>query len=246
MVIRRFLQRRRASTAVALFAAGACLLGGCATTSVNAEWTDPQFAGRSLRGQLVLVLCDANDTAVRRICEDRLAASLTASGVTPVRGDGDLTLGPPPANDRTIAAARKANAKAIFGARVGPKMRRMINPGPSVSFGLGGFSGSRGGVSGGGVGVENAGPRGECRHRLRGRSHTHRCRDSSADVGGQGLLARVGERQRADERARAGGRRGCRAGRLLLSDARTPDQPAALAACRQPGERALHRLDAAR
>ena len=127
-------------------------MAGCASTRVNAEWTDPQFAGRSLRGQLVLVLCDANDTAVRRICEDQLAARVTGAGATPVRGGGDLTVGPPPANDRTIAAARKANAKAILGARVGPDAT-VINPGPSVSFGLGGFSGSRGGVSGGGVGV---------------------------------------------------------------------------------------------
>jgi hypothetical protein len=148
----RELPRGRALAAAGLLVAGLCVVAGCASTRVNAEWTDPQFAGRSLRGQLVLVLCDANDTAVQRICEDRLAASLTASGVTPVRGGGDLTLGPPPANDRTIAAARKANAKAILGARVAPDAT-VINPGPSVSFGLGGFSGSRGGVSGGGVGV---------------------------------------------------------------------------------------------
>ena len=148
----RKLPRGRALAAAGLLLTSACIAAGCASTRVNAEWTDPQFAGRSLRGQLVLVLCDANDTAVRRICEDQLAARVTGSGATPVRAGGDLTLGPPPANDRTIAAARKANAKAILGARVGPDAT-VINPGPSVSFGLGGFSGSRGGVSGGGVGV---------------------------------------------------------------------------------------------
>jgi len=151
VMIRRFLQRG-GRAAVALLAAGACFLGGCATTQVNAEWTDPQFAGRSLRGQLVLVVCDANDTAVRRICQDQLAARVTGSGATPINAPADLTVGPPPANDMTIAAARKAGAKAILGARVGPDAT-IVNPGPSVSFGLGGFGGSRGGVSGGGVGV---------------------------------------------------------------------------------------------
>jgi len=151
VVIRRFLQRG-GRAGVALLAAGACLLGGCATTSVNAEWTDPQFAGRSLRGKLVLVVCDANDTAVRRICQDQLAARVTGAGATPINASADLTVGPPPANDQTIAAARKAGAKAILGARVGPDAT-VVSPGPSVSFGLGGFGGSRGGVSGGGVGV---------------------------------------------------------------------------------------------
>lgn len=151
MRYRKFLHGR-ALAAAGFLVASACLAAGCASTRLNAEWTDPQFAGRSLRGKLVLVVCDANDTAVKRICQDQLAARITGLGATPVNGSPDLTVGPPPANDRTIAAARKSNAKAILGARVGPDAT-IVNPGPSVSFGLGGFSGSRGGVSGGGVGV---------------------------------------------------------------------------------------------
>ena len=142
----------RGLAAAALLGAAAAIAAGCASTRMNAEWTDPQFAGRSLRGARVLVVCDANDTAVRRICQDQLAAQLKAAGATPVSGQADLTVGPPPANDKTIAAARKAGAKAILGATVGPDAT-VVNPGPSISFGLGGFSGSRGGVSGGGVGV---------------------------------------------------------------------------------------------
>jgi hypothetical protein len=142
----------RGLAAAVLFGGAAAMAAGCASTRVNAEWTDPQFAGRSLRGARVLVVCDANDTAVRRICQDQLAAQVKAAGATPVSGAPDLTVGPPPANDKTIAAARKAGAKAILGAQVGPDAT-VVNPGPSVSFGLGGFSGSRGGVSGGGVGV---------------------------------------------------------------------------------------------
>jgi hypothetical protein len=125
-----------------LLGAGGCLIAGCATTTVNAEWTDPQFAGRSLRGERVLVVCDANDTAVRRICQDQLAAQVAASGATPVTGPetADLTAGPPPANDKTLAAARSSGAKAILAATVGPDA--------TVVRG-----GSGGGVSGGGVGI---------------------------------------------------------------------------------------------
>ena len=151
MVTRQLLQRGGVAAA-ALFAA--CFLVGCATTTVNAEWTDPQFARRSLRGERVLVLCDASDTTVRRVCQDRLAAQVSAAGATPVAGadTAGLTAGPPPANDKTLAAARRAGAKAILAATVAPDAT-VVSGGSSVSFGFGGWGGSGGGVSGGGVGV---------------------------------------------------------------------------------------------
>jgi len=142
-----------ALAAAALLAATAVVLAGCASTKVVAEWADPQFAGRSLKGEKVLVVCDANETVVRRICQDQLAAHLTASGAVPVIGPADLTVGPPPANDRTLAAARSAGAKAILGSTIAPDAT-VVNPGPSVGFSLGGFGfGGGGGGVGAGVGV---------------------------------------------------------------------------------------------
>ncbi len=154
MVVNRQLMQRGGRATAALLGASACFLGGCATTSVNAEWTDPQFAGRSLRGERVLVVCDANDTAVRRICQDQLAAQVAQSGATPVSGPetAGLTAGPPPANDKTLAAARRAGAKAILAATVAPDAT-VVSGGSSISFGIGGWGGSGGGVSGGGVGI---------------------------------------------------------------------------------------------
>jgi hypothetical protein len=148
----RELLQRGGVVAAALVAA--CILGGCATTTVNAEWTDPQFASRSLRGERVLVVCDASDTVVQRVCQDRLAAQVSAAGATPVAGaeTAGLTAGPPPANDKTLAAARRAGAKAILAATVAPDAT-VVSGGSSVSFGFGGWGGSGGGVSGGGVGV---------------------------------------------------------------------------------------------
>jgi len=146
----------RALVAVALLGAGASLSSGCATTQVSAEWTDSQFAGRSLRGERVLVLCDAESTAVRRTCQDRLAAEVATSGAIPIAGPEtfDLTAGPPPANDRSLAAAKRLGAKAILAATVSPDAT-IVRPGSSVSIGIGGWGWGGGGrsVSGGGVGV---------------------------------------------------------------------------------------------
>lgn len=140
-----------------LGAGGALLIAGCATTQVAVQWSDPEFAGRSLRGERVLVVCDAEDVAIRRVCQDQVAGQVRASGATPVISpDAGLTAGPPPTNDKTLAAARAAGAKAIFGSTIGPDVT-VVSPGPSIGIGVGGFGGSggyRGGtVTGGSVGI---------------------------------------------------------------------------------------------
>jgi len=136
---------------------GPALLAGCATTQVNVQWTEPEFKGRSLRGEKVLVVCDAPDVATQRVCQEQVAARIAAAGATPVISqNAGLTAGPPPTNDATLVAARGAGAKAIFGVTVGADVT-VVNPGPSVGIGIGGFGGSggyRGGtVSGGSVGI---------------------------------------------------------------------------------------------
>jgi hypothetical protein len=132
--------------AAALFAASALLVAGCASTRLEAQWSDPQFQGRSLRGAKVLVVCDANEPVVRRICQDKLAGQVAASGATPVVGPENVAAGP---TDRTLAAARGAGATAVFGSTIGPEAV-IAGAGPTFGFGIGGVSG--GGV-GGGVGI---------------------------------------------------------------------------------------------
>jgi hypothetical protein len=153
MVFERIFGTCGLATAL-LIGSGFGLMAGCATTQVNVQWSDPEFAGRSLRGEKVLVVCDAPDPAIRGVCQDEVAAQVRASGATPVISpDAGLTVGPPPANDKTLAAARAAGAKAILGSTIGPDVT-VVNPGPSVGFGLGGFGGSGGGsVMGGSVGI---------------------------------------------------------------------------------------------
>lgn len=156
MVLPRIFGARGLAAAL-LIGSGAGMVAGCATTQVNVQWSDPEFAGRSLRGEKVLVVCDAPDVAISRVCQDQVAAQVLASGATPVISpDPGLTVGPPPGNDRTLAAARAAGAKAILGSTIGPDVT-VVSPGSSIGIGVGGASGSGGfgggSVRGGSVGI---------------------------------------------------------------------------------------------
>lgn len=141
----------RASTPFLLLAAGALWLAGCAaTTEVGAVWVDPQFKGRSFAGQRVWVACDAGEQqTLRRLCEDRLADEVTATGGTAVRApDGGTAL---PDMAAQLAAARSANAVAVLRGTVG-QAAQAYNSGPQFSIGIGGFGGGSSSV-GGGVGI---------------------------------------------------------------------------------------------
>jgi hypothetical protein len=153
MVLQRIFGARRLAAAL-LIGSGAGMMAGCATTQVTVQWSDPEFAGRSLRGEKVLVVCDAPDFAIRGVCQDQVAAQVQASGATPVISpDAGLSVGPPPANDKTLAAARAAGAKAILGSTIGPDVT-VVSPSSSIGVGVGGYGGSGGGtVLGGNVGI---------------------------------------------------------------------------------------------
>jgi hypothetical protein len=143
MVLARIFGARGLAAAL-LIGSGVGMMAGCATTQVNVQWSDPEFAGRSLRGEKVLVVCDAPDVAIRGVCQDQVAAQVRASGATPVISpDAGLTVGPPPANDKTLAAARAAGAKAILGSTIGPDVT-VVSPGASIGIGVGGYSSSGG------------------------------------------------------------------------------------------------------
>ena len=131
-------------------AALASLLVGCASTQLDAQWSDPSLGPTFLRGARVLVACDAYELVVRQICQDQLAAEVTARGATPVF----LAPGFPVATDRAIdpqllPAAREAGAKAMMVMTVAVAVNEVSSP---FTIGIGGFGfGGSGGV---GVGVQ--------------------------------------------------------------------------------------------
>ena len=57
----------------------AAVIAGCATTEMTAQWKDPAY-GSTLTGSRVLVLCQARDDTLRRVCEDQWATRLAAHG----------------------------------------------------------------------------------------------------------------------------------------------------------------------
>lgn len=130
----------------------ALLLTACASTSLDAQWADPQLTGGNpLRGARVLVVCEAQDQVLRRVCSDQVSAQVLAAGAVPVQapdlGDGAAPSapgGPAP----YLAAARAAHAKAVLVTAVAPNST-VAKPGFTLGVGLGGF----GGNVGGGVGV---------------------------------------------------------------------------------------------
>ena len=135
------------------FAAVAAALAGCASTRLDAQWADPQLSPNSLRGARVMVVCEAYDLAVKRICQDQMAAEVVARGGTAVQGPDEGSGAPvrPLNNDQYLGAARSAGAKAVLTHSV--TAADVAYSGSGMSIGIGGFGvgGSR--SSGGGVGV---------------------------------------------------------------------------------------------
>lgn len=131
-------------------AAGLLLFAGCASTSLDVQWADAKLPPNLLRSARVMVVCEAQDVAIQRLCQDRFAAGLAARGAVPVMPPEGL--GVPIAQSvidpQVLQAARDAGASAVFGVTVGVSAQA-VGPGMSISIGGFGF----GGNSGGGIGV---------------------------------------------------------------------------------------------
>lgn len=126
-------------------------LSGCAGPQLDAQWRNVELPVNYLRGATVLVSCEASDTVVKQVCEDRVVADLQARGVLPILPAPGIVAArrPDGATDvKYLSAARDRGAKAIFGVTMGPGTRS-VSPGVSLGLGLGGF----GRNIGGGVGV---------------------------------------------------------------------------------------------
>jgi hypothetical protein len=146
--------RRLAATALLAPA----LLAGCASTQLDAQWSDPQLAaGHYLRGARVLVACDTFELVLRQICQDQLAAEVSSRGGNPVFPPASVAI----AADRSVdaqllPAAREAGAKAVM---VMTLAAAATDVSPGVSIGFGGFGFGRHSGVGVGLGVPIGGGR---------------------------------------------------------------------------------------
>ena len=149
---------RRPGVALAIVAAAAASLAGCATgPQLEAQWSDPSVGQSFLRGARVLVACDAYEVVVRQICQDKLAGEVVARGATPVF----LAPGYPVATDRAIdgqllPAAREAGAKAMMVMTVAVAVQDVSQP---IQIGIGGFGFGSSGSAGVGVSAPVGGGR---------------------------------------------------------------------------------------
>jgi hypothetical protein len=127
-------------------ALGACVLAACATTKMDAQWSNPEFKGVSLKDQTVMVACQARDFTTQAVCEDQIATQMAARGAKPLKFSL-MSQGAPPANDALEAAAKRANARAVYRSSLTTFMPA-VSPGPTIGIGVGG-GGYRGGAAGG-------------------------------------------------------------------------------------------------
>jgi hypothetical protein len=139
------MQRSRLAYATLTLAAAA-LLAACATTRMEAQWSNPEFSGARLRDQTVLVACQARDFPVQAVCEDQVAGQLGTRGVKPVKFAAS-NAGVAPTNEAIEAAAKKAGARAVFRTTLSTSIPT-VSPGPTIGIGVGG-GGYRGGAAGG-------------------------------------------------------------------------------------------------
>lgn len=142
-------QRLRAVSFIAPFAAFG-LLAGCASTALDAQWADAQLPPKLLRGARVMVVCEAQDVVVQRLCQDQVSAGLAQRGSRPVAVPENINVPIAQAaiDPQVLRAARDAGATAVFSVVVGVSAQTVS---PGVSIGIGGFG--FGGSSGVGIGV---------------------------------------------------------------------------------------------
>jgi len=139
-----------AGLAVAAFA-------GCASTQLDAQWRDPQLGAGFLRGARVLVACDTAEVVIRQLCQDRVAADVTARGATPVFPPVDVVVAPDrPVDSQLLPAARAAGARALLVMTVAPSATDVS---PGFSIGIGGFGFGRSSAAGVGVAAPIGGGR---------------------------------------------------------------------------------------
>lgn len=122
--------------ATALFLAASALLLGCATpTTLDAQWVNPEYAGkRPLRN--VMVMGAIRDSSSRRIYEDRMVAALTALGVRAVPSYTVLSDDGPVTEERLRRAVAEAGVSHAMVTRI-INVTTQVNVSPGMVMGPG-------------------------------------------------------------------------------------------------------------
>jgi hypothetical protein len=149
------------SAAVAVTAAALVVLSGCATrsTTLDAQWVNPEFAGqRSVRS--VMVMSSARESTNRRLFEDRMVGMLTAAGVKAVQSYRFIPADGPVSEEQLRGAVAQAGTAHVLVSRV-INVTTDVNVTPGMVMGPGwgpgwGWGGGWGPGWGGFAGYHNA------------------------------------------------------------------------------------------
>lgn len=99
-----------------LFAAGALLSGGCASTTITNVWRDPSYTGAPFKNVLVMGVSD--ETGARRIFEDEFSAKLKSVGVVAIPSYTFIPQDGPADRATLDAAIAKAGAQGVLVTRL--------------------------------------------------------------------------------------------------------------------------------
>lgn len=116
----------------------AALVVACASTTIQDQWTDPNFRGGPLRSFVVLGV--GGDAVTRRIFEDTMVVKLRASGVLATQAYLYIPDGPMATEAQIDAAVSQAKADALMMTRMrGVQTRTQVStvmvPGPGFGPG---------------------------------------------------------------------------------------------------------------
>lgn len=144
-----------------LVAGAALVLQGCATpsTTLDAQWVNPQYAGqRPVRN--LMVMSAVRDSTNRRIFEDRMVAALGAVGVKAVQSYKFIPEEGPVSEDRLRRVVTDAGVSHAMVTRI-INVSTQVNVSPGMVMGPGwgpgwGWGGGWGPGWGGFVGYQNA------------------------------------------------------------------------------------------
>jgi len=144
------LMRRFLGSPLVLLAVMTMLLAGCAApTQLNAQWFNPQFAGKPPIGPngKLLIVSITPDGTTRRVFEDLMVANLGARGVAAVQSYRFLPADGATTQPQIDAAVKESGAQAVLTSRVlGVSQSLHVSPGAGMWPGWGGPWGGPWGV----------------------------------------------------------------------------------------------------
>ncbi|MCU0769672.1 MAG: hypothetical protein MUD07_10030 [Burkholderiaceae bacterium] len=119
----------------ALLAVAAVLGLGCSTTSttLDAQWVNPEFAGKK-PVRSIMVMAAVRDSTNRRLTEDRMVAALTAVGVKAVQSYTVLPQDGPVTEDQLQRAVAQAGVSHAMVSRI-INVSTQVNVSPGMVMG---------------------------------------------------------------------------------------------------------------